>query len=293
MRIVHVTGHEFLARTIQKCFERRGDECHPVLDARQALDVVRDVEPDAVITSFEAFPLNGAMLARQVIEEFPDASIVLFTMSQDPFTIRASLEAGACGYVSKASSFVDLCDVVDRLAAGDRVLSADYAAALLNAVERADLAVADEDQWMLRQVAAGVSTADIELDSAGDGPRTRLSRVLCAVDRAELFGSAIAGVSSGFLDVAPIAWPGGAALLPPVGWRWALALRSIAAGMERTERLLRGITKSRDAFEMGQVLGMSDADVVNRLDRTANLLGQPEVPISFLVNEPLEALSSS
>lgn len=290
MRIVHVSGHEFLARTIERCFESMGHECHSVIDARQVFDVVRKVEPDIVISGYETFPANAAMLARQVGAEFPEAGVVLFTMTQDPFAIRASLEAGALGYVSKACRFAELAGVVERIGGGDRVLSPSYAQALLRSIDRSDRELDGEDEWLLRQVGAGIPTSDIALEGVGDGPRTRLGRVLRTLDGAGLLGAALAGVSAGFIDLSPVAWPGGSTPLPPVGWRWALALRSVAAGMSQTERLLRGITPQRDAFEMGGVLGMSDTDVVNRLDRAAQLLAQRELPVEFLVNEPIEAL---
>ncbi len=74
------------------------EEC---ADGADALDCYRKFLPDWVLMDWEMKRMNGLTATRQIIGNFPEAKILLFTQYNDDELRAAAMEAGACGFVLK------------------------------------------------------------------------------------------------------------------------------------------------------------------------------------------------
>ena len=115
-----------------------------LLDQAGGITVVADVgdgdvgyaafvaeRPDVLVTDL-AMPGGGGLeLIRRVLLRKPRARVLVFSMHDGPMLVRRALEAGARGFVTKASSPDILVDAVRALHAGNRYLSPDLTPALL------------------------------------------------------------------------------------------------------------------------------------------------------------------
>jgi two-component system, NarL family, invasion response regulator UvrY len=103
----------------------------------------------------------------------PDGRVLIFSMHEEAIFARRALQAGAFGYVTKASAPNVLVEAIHSVAAGKKYLSADVAQKLALhdfAAEQADGLSAREFE-VLRQLAKGHSIKEIA-ESMGLNPKT-------------------------------------------------------------------------------------------------------------------------
>jgi DNA-binding NarL/FixJ family response regulator len=98
-------------------------------DAAYAAFVARP--PDVLVTDL-AMPAGGGLeLMRRVLQRSPLARVLVFSMHDSAVLVRRALQAGASGFLSKASAPECLVDAVRDLHAGRRYLGRELPQTLL------------------------------------------------------------------------------------------------------------------------------------------------------------------
>jgi DNA-binding NarL/FixJ family response regulator len=87
--------------------------------------------PDVLVTDLSMPGGGGLALLRRVLLREPDARVLVFTMHDSPLLVRRALEAGARGFLTKASPPDSLVEAVRALHAGRRYLDATLPSSLL------------------------------------------------------------------------------------------------------------------------------------------------------------------
>jgi two-component system response regulator DesR len=100
----------------------RGDEI--VAAARQA-------RPDVALLDIELPGTDGIAAAAELTRALPDCRVLMLTTFGRPGYLRRALESGAAGFLLKDAPSEQLADAVRRVAAGERVVDPDLAAAAL------------------------------------------------------------------------------------------------------------------------------------------------------------------
>jgi DNA-binding NarL/FixJ family response regulator len=88
-----------------------------------ALKHVRERRPDVAVLDLRMPILDGAEVARQIKGSVPTAAVVICSVETDPEIVAAAQQAGARGYVFKASMGRDLILAVKAAARGETFLS--------------------------------------------------------------------------------------------------------------------------------------------------------------------------
>ena len=87
-------------------------------DGREAIRLVRDLEPDVVVMDVGMPELNGVEAARQVVRDHPQVRVVALSMHADRRFVTGMLEAGAAGYVLKGAVFEELVEAIRAVRSG-------------------------------------------------------------------------------------------------------------------------------------------------------------------------------
>ncbi|HEX9138967.1 MAG TPA: response regulator transcription factor, partial [Steroidobacteraceae bacterium] len=86
----------------------------------EGIQVIREVEPDLVLSDLTLPGCSGGAAVRSLCEVFPGIRILVLTVHDSLETVRAAFGAGATGYVCKDSLRDEMLYAIRRVAAGGR-----------------------------------------------------------------------------------------------------------------------------------------------------------------------------
>ncbi len=96
-------------------------------NGREALELVRSLTPDVLLTDIEMPEMTGLELAAAVRDEPRPPRVVILTTFARPGYLRRALEAGASGYVLKDAPSRHLAEAIRRVHAGGRAVDPELA----------------------------------------------------------------------------------------------------------------------------------------------------------------------
>lgn len=98
-------------------------------DGLEALDQVRELKPDILVSDIEMPGLSGIDLASKVKAEKLETRVLIVTTFSRPGYLKRALEAGVNGYVLKDTPSEELADAVRQVAAGRMAIDAELSRA--------------------------------------------------------------------------------------------------------------------------------------------------------------------
>ena len=167
VRVLLVDDHAVVREGYRRLLERT-PEIEVVAEAATGEDAYRvfcELTPDVVVMDINLPGMSGIEAARRMLAREPDARILVFSMHEDALFGSRALQAGARGYVTKASAPEVLVEAVKAVSAGRLYISHDMAQELaLQTVPGQDLplnTLSPREFEVFRLLAEGKSVADI------------------------------------------------------------------------------------------------------------------------------------
>jgi DNA-binding NarL/FixJ family response regulator len=102
-------------------------------NGEQALQVVGQTRPDAILLDLHMPVLDGIETTRRLTGEHPDVAVVVLTTFADDSSILAALQAGARSYLTKDADRAEIAQALRTAATGLAVLDPAVQATLLAA----------------------------------------------------------------------------------------------------------------------------------------------------------------
>lgn len=99
-------------------------------DAGAAYSEYQRLNPDVVVMDISLPDVSGIEAMRHMLAREPQAKVLMFSMHEEPIFASRAFQAGALGYVTKASAPDVLVEAVRAVALGKRFISQDMAQAL-------------------------------------------------------------------------------------------------------------------------------------------------------------------
>ena len=100
-----------------------------------AVKIVREVGPDILLLDIQ-LPGGGIEAAQAIHAMSSTTKVIMLTSSESEDHVSAALEAGACGYVLKGVSGVELMNTIRAVQNGDTYVTPVLAARMLTSIHR-------------------------------------------------------------------------------------------------------------------------------------------------------------
>ncbi|NMM24587.1 MAG: response regulator transcription factor [Phycicoccus sp.] len=130
-----------------------------------ALALVNQLHPDVVLMDIRLPGMNGIEVTRRLIQDHPDARVLMVSAYDEDEYVRGALEAGAAGYLSKTAPGKELVQAVRSVAGGTSVLQSGLTARLLTATRQAEQGVSvdlsERELEVLRLLAQGLRNREL------------------------------------------------------------------------------------------------------------------------------------
>lgn len=126
-RILLVDDHAVVRAGYRHLLQTQGGYAHvdEAEDAQQAFAACQNALPDLLICDISMPEPVGLNLVQRIVQRWPQAKIVMFTMHNSVELARSCLGAGARGYVTKSSRPEVLLRAISEVLEGRTFLSAD------------------------------------------------------------------------------------------------------------------------------------------------------------------------
>jgi NarL family two-component system response regulator LiaR len=157
---------------------------------REAVRYALETRPDVVLMDIQMPDLDGVAATKTILEEFPEAKVIILTMYRQDRYVFEAVKAGARGYLLKDAGADDLISAIRRVDEGETLLRAELAASVLDEFSRAKSEIpehpehrlselTEREATILRLLAQGSSNQEIavSLGVSEKTVRNRLSEI--------------------------------------------------------------------------------------------------------------------
>ena len=174
-------------------------------DGEQALALVAEHKPDAILLDLHMPVLDGIGATRRLVAEHPEVAIVVLTTFADDSTVLDALHAGARSYLTKDADHTEIAKALQAAAGGLTVFDSRVHATLLAATAASAKpepgaapppdGLTDREAEILGLIARGMTNPEIaaQLFLSNHTIKTHISRIFAKTgsrDRAAAIGYA-------------------------------------------------------------------------------------------------------
>ena len=118
MRVLIVDDHPIIVAGCSAMLASEGIDVADARDAQSGFAAFIAHRPDVTVVDISMPGASGLELTRRILEQEPEARIIVFSMNDDPIFAARAIEAGAKGYVTKSGDPYLLLEALRDVAAG-------------------------------------------------------------------------------------------------------------------------------------------------------------------------------
>ena len=150
-------------------------------DGAGALELILATSPQVAFVDLRLPNLNGVAIVRRLVEEKSPTRVIIFSAFTDAVLVRRAFDAGAWGYIDKASDVSVFVDAIVAILGDERYVDPSLMGALMTATQRE---LSEREEEILRLMAEGLSNAQIaeRLELGVESVKTYVRRILDKFD---------------------------------------------------------------------------------------------------------------
>ena len=164
LRILIADDHTLVRQAVRAALEHEGLEVvSEASDGQEAFAQCSHLQPDVAVLDVSTPHLSGIETAREIIRCCPSTKVVMLSEHSTGQSLVASLEAGAHGYLSRASSAAELAHAIYLVSTGETYISP-LAFSVLESDQRGTDSpgpLGVREGQVLRQISEGKRTQEI------------------------------------------------------------------------------------------------------------------------------------
>jgi two-component system, NarL family, nitrate/nitrite response regulator NarL len=170
IKILMVDDHQLIMDGLISLLKSREDMLVAGManNGREALQMLKIVEPDLVLMDIDMPVMNGIEALREIKQTSPSTRVIILSMHEEAGMIKNLVALGADGYLLKSCSQEELLRAIDSVAQGQPCFSHGVTLSLLNAKDtgmpssfQQTEALSERETEVIRLIAAGFSNKEI------------------------------------------------------------------------------------------------------------------------------------
>lgn len=173
LRILLVDDHVLFREGIASLVASRPDMevVGQAVDGLEAVEKAKELRPDLILMDIRMPNCDGLEATRRIKREWPDARIVMLTVSEEDEDLFEAIKSGAQGYLLKNMRPAALFELVQGVSRGEAPISPSLAAKILKEFLQAtqkvthqgvtEVNLTDREKQILQYVAQGASNKEI------------------------------------------------------------------------------------------------------------------------------------
>ena len=132
-RLAIVDDHELTRQSLHNMLIDENDIelVGEAANGRQALLLCARLRPDLILMDVRMPEMDGLAATKEVKDRYPETSVMMLTMHENPDYLLEALKAGAAGYVLKDAPQEEIIEAVRRIRNGESPLDPELVARLL------------------------------------------------------------------------------------------------------------------------------------------------------------------
>jgi len=180
--------HALFRQGLKSLLEAEGDfrVVGEAKDGWEALRHALEVRPDVILMDIQMPGLDGVQATQAILEEWPQARVIILTMYRQDAYVFEAVKAGARGYLLKDADAKALIEAIRRVHAGEVLLDAELAGRIIQdfrakkeASAPLNAELTEREVQILKLLAQGYTNLEIasELGLSEKTVRNRLSEI--------------------------------------------------------------------------------------------------------------------
>ena len=124
IRILLADDHEMVRIGVSAYLQAQPDMevVAEAINGKEAVDMALVHKPDIILMDMVMPIMNGAEATREIVQQWPEAKVMIVTSFIDDDKVYPALEAGAISYLLKTSKASHIADSIRKTLNGDAVL---------------------------------------------------------------------------------------------------------------------------------------------------------------------------
>ncbi|MCR8848973.1 DNA-binding response regulator [Bacillus sp. AFS015802] len=124
IKVVFVDDHEMVRIGVSSYLSAQADidVVGEASDGKEGVQLALELRPDIILMDLVMKEMDGIQATKEIIQEWPDAKIIIVTSFLDDDKVYPALEAGAVSYMLKTSKASEIAEAVRKTHNGQSIL---------------------------------------------------------------------------------------------------------------------------------------------------------------------------
>ena len=147
IKVLFVDDHE-MVRIGVSAYLSSQDDIEVVAEAQDGKEGVKlalELRPDIILMDLVMKEMDGIEATRKIIEQWPEAKIIIVTSFLDDEKVYPALEAGATSYMLKTSKASDIANAIRSTYEGQSILEPEVTGKIMSKMRKKKVKLPHED----------------------------------------------------------------------------------------------------------------------------------------------------
>ncbi|WP_142827020.1 response regulator transcription factor [Planococcus soli] len=189
IRILLVDDHEMVRIGVSAYLQSQKDMevAGEAANGQEAVEMALELRPDLILMDMVMPVMNGAEATKAIIDQWPQAKIMIVTSFLDDDKVYPALQAGAVSYILKTSKASRIADSIRQTIDGTPVLEPEVMTKMMKQMRHERILhdeLTDREMEILLLLAAGLTNQEIadQLFIALKTVKTHVSNILAKLE---------------------------------------------------------------------------------------------------------------